>query len=59
MKAKLTVIPFLLAGSLWLAGCEQEGPAERTGKKADESMERAGEQMERGGERVQERARGD
>jgi hypothetical protein len=54
MKAKLAIITLLLAGSVWLAGCEQEGPAERTGKKADEAMEKAGEQMERAGERAQE-----
>ena len=60
MKVKLAVISSLLAGSMWLAGCQQqEGPGEQAGERADDTIERAGEQIERGGERVQERARGD
>jgi len=54
MTYKFAIISLLCAGSLWLAGCEQEGPAERAGEKVDKTMERAGEQMERAGERAQE-----
>jgi hypothetical protein len=39
-----------------LAGCEREGPAERTGKKVDQSIERAGEKVERAGEKIQDAA---
>jgi ElaB/YqjD/DUF883 family membrane-anchored ribosome-binding protein len=35
--------------------CEQEGPAEKAGKKIDETMEKAGDKMEEAGEAVQEK----
>lgn len=37
----------VLGSTLLLAGCEQEGPAERAGRAIDDSAERAEEQMER------------
>lgn len=36
----------LFSAVLGLAGCEQEGPAEQTGKKIDEAAEAAGDRME-------------
>jgi hypothetical protein len=32
MKAKLIIITLLIAGSLWLTGCEGEDPSERDAK---------------------------
>lgn len=37
----------VLGSALLLAGCEQEGPAERAGRAVDDSTERASEYMER------------
>ncbi|WP_157862515.1 hypothetical protein [Nitrosococcus halophilus] len=54
MKAKIITIALLLTGSVFLNGCEQEGPAESAGEKVDETMEEAGEKMEEAGERAQE-----
>ncbi|QBQ55712.1 hypothetical protein [Nitrosococcus wardiae] len=55
MKTKLAIMTLLLAGSAWLSGCEQEGPAEQAGENIDEATEEAGERMEESGERMQER----
>lgn len=43
---------------LSIAGCNHEGPAEKTGKAADHAAERAGEKMEQMGEDVQDKAQG-
>jgi hypothetical protein len=59
MKNKITMSLLMLCftGMLFvLAGCEQEGPAERAGENIDEGMERAGESIERAGENVQDTA---
>lgn len=39
----ICVLAFLGVGAI---GCEQEGPAEKTGKKIDEAAEQAGEKAE-------------
>lgn len=44
----------MLGSVLLLAGCEQEGPAERAGRTIDDSAERAGERMEQ--ERMERRS---
>ena len=41
-----------------LVACEQEGPMEKAGKKADEAMEKAGEKMEHAGEKIQDTVKG-
>jgi hypothetical protein len=40
-----------------VAGCEKEGPAERAGKKIDESVQRAGDDLERAGEKLDDAVR--
>ncbi len=49
MKFKLILLSLLLAGSAWLSGCEQEGPAERAGEDIDQTMEEANEAVEQQG----------
>jgi preprotein translocase subunit SecG len=43
-------------GTLSLAACEDEGPAERAGESVDNAAERAGEALEDTGEKVQREA---
>ncbi len=37
-----------------MIGCEEKGPAERTGEKIDKAVEDAGNAMEEAGEKVKE-----
>lgn len=54
---KMTTVMLMFAGSLAvLAGCEQEGPAERAGENVDEGVERTGEGIDRAGENIQDAA---
>jgi hypothetical protein len=41
-----------------LSGCKKEGPAERAGKKIDETVEKAGQQVEKAGKKIQEDVKG-
>lgn len=45
-------LTFLLA----IAGCEEEGPAEKAGKRIDEAAEKAGEEIEEAGDEIEEAA---
>jgi len=45
-------IVFLLAFIIVLAGCQQEGKAEKAGKKVDKAAEKAGEALEKAGEKA-------
>jgi len=47
-------IVFLLAFVIVLAGCQQEGKAEKAGKKVDKAAEKAGEAIEKAGEKIEE-----
>ncbi|MGZ8137329.1 MAG: BON domain-containing protein [Methylococcaceae bacterium] len=49
MLSNSLLITFLLSAVIALTGCEQEGPAEKTGKKLDQEIEKTSE-------RIQERA---
>lgn len=42
-----------------LSACQQEGPAERAGKQADQAMEKLGQQVEKAGAGLQEAAKGE
>jgi hypothetical protein len=53
---KLALALALCLGTLGLAACEQEGPAERAGEAVDDATENAGEAMENAGEKVQDEA---
>ncbi|HMO27300.1 MAG TPA: hypothetical protein PKB10_13635 [Tepidisphaeraceae bacterium] len=44
-------------GTMAVVGCDDDGPAERTGERVDNAMERAGEKVEEAGEKVQEGAK--
>lgn len=51
-----SVLLLLSVGALY--GCEQEGPAERAGKKIDHAVEKAGEKIEETGEKLQDATKG-
>ncbi len=53
-KILLLIGSFLLVFSF--AACEKEGPAEKAGKKVDESVEKTKEKMEEAGEKMEETA---
>jgi hyperosmotically inducible periplasmic protein len=48
-------IVFFLACVLGLAGCQQEGTAEKAGQKIDQAAESAGKKVEKAGEAVVEK----
>jgi hypothetical protein len=56
MSIYKTLLVTLWAGlvTIVLVGCGQEKPAERAGKKIDETVEKGGEKIEQPGEKVKE-----
>ena len=57
MKYLSKLMVLVLGGSLMvtvLIGCEQEGPAEKTGEKIDEAVEKTGETLEEAGEEIRD-----
>jgi hypothetical protein len=52
---KLIVLLTVLAAA-GLAGCEQEGPAEKAGAEIDKAVEKAGEKLEEAGEAIEKQA---
>lgn len=57
MRFTRTVITALALGFLLgLAGCEEEGPAEKAGERIDEAAEKAGDEMEEAGDEIEEAA---
>ncbi|MGW8187404.1 MAG: hypothetical protein ACWGNK_09050 [Desulfobacterales bacterium] len=42
--------------SIGVLACEKEGPAEKAGKKVDQTVEKAGDKMQEAGEAVKETA---
>jgi hyperosmotically inducible periplasmic protein len=59
LKMKLSYwgifIVFFLSFVLGLAGCQQEGTAEKAGKKVDQAAESSGKKVEKAGESVAEK----
>ena len=55
MKMSKVVVAALLLGSLTavVAGCNEEGPAERAGKEMDRSAEKAGRELEKAGRELE------
>lgn len=51
------VVPIVAALSLFAAGCEREGPAERAGERLDRGVEKAGDSLERAGDRTRDRVK--
>ena len=45
-------IVFLLAFVIGLAGCQQEGTAEKAGKKIDKAAEKAGDKIDKAAEKA-------
>ncbi len=54
LKKMIVLIGFLAFLGIGTLGCEQEGPAERAGKKVDEAVEKAQEKMEEAGDKAGE-----
>ncbi len=51
------LLPLLcFSATLFITGCEQQGPAERAGEKVDESVEKAGDKVEQAGENIKDSA---
>ncbi|MDX3894930.1 hypothetical protein [Pusillimonas sp.] len=59
LKNKHSIVKCIAMGlaALALAGCEQEGPAERAGKEIDKAISQAGHEMEKVGDNIQDAAR--
>ncbi len=55
----LVALPAMAAMLSMLAACQQEGPAERAGKQADQALEKLGQQVEKAGAGLQDAAKGD
>jgi hypothetical protein len=52
---KLLLLACLLGfATSGLVGCEEEGPMERAGERADEAVEEVGEEVEEAGEEIEE-----
>jgi hypothetical protein len=47
----MTVVAALAGG--WLAACDEEGPAERTGEKIDNAVEKAGDAIGDAGREIE------
>lgn len=52
---RLVYLMCLLAFLGLALGCESEGPAEKAGKKIDQTMEEAGDQIEEMGDKLEEK----
>lgn len=50
-------VVFLMASILGLAACKQEGPAEKAGKKVDQTTEQAGKKIEKAGAELNEKSK--
>ena len=50
-------IVFLLAFVLGLAGCQQEGPAEKAGKKIDKAGEKIDKATEKAGKTIEDQGK--
>ncbi len=51
---RLAAIALLAAAGLSLAGCEEEGPAERMGERLDDALSQAQDRLEDAREEVEE-----
>lgn len=54
MKRTLLLLLTLIF-TLGMAGCDNEGPAEKAGKKIDQTVEKAGEKIEQAGDTIREK----
>lgn len=50
----MVVLAFALSA---LAGCEQQGPAQKAGEKVDKAVDQAGKSMQKAGEKVEDAAK--
>jgi hypothetical protein len=60
MRLTATVSAALVMSTLLaaLAGCQNEGPAQKAGKAVDNAADKAGQQIEKAGDNIQDAARG-
>jgi hypothetical protein len=60
IKIRKSIIAALAVAVLCVgfSGCNQEGPAERAGKKIDKTVEKGGEQIEKVGKKIQDDVKG-
>jgi hyperosmotically inducible protein len=56
LSFRFFVIVFLLAFVLGLAGCQQEGTAEKAGRKVDQAGEKTGKAVEKAGDKIDKAA---
>ena len=45
---------WLFATAIAVAGCDEEGPAERAGKKVDNAAEKAGDAIDDAGDKIED-----
>jgi predicted small secreted protein len=57
MAKNILIASLLAMFAIGVIGCEQEGPAEKAGKKIDNAVEEAGEKIEEAGEKIEESAK--
>jgi hypothetical protein len=60
MRLSATVGSALVVSALLaaLAGCQNEGPAQKAGKAVDNATDKAGQQIEKAGNNIQDAAKG-
>lgn len=51
---RMLIFAACIAGLVAVAGCEQEGPAEKAGKEIDQTVEKAGEKAEETRDEIEE-----
>jgi predicted small secreted protein len=56
MKLKILILSIFFAFTLVVAGCNNEGPAEKAGKKVDETIEDVGDAVKDAGDEIQDAA---
>jgi len=56
MRLKIFILSIFLAFTLVVAGCNNEGPAEKAGEKIDETVEDVGDAVEDAGDEIEDAA---
>jgi predicted small secreted protein len=56
MRLKIVILSIFLAVTLVVAGCNNEGPAEKAGEKIDETVQDVGEAVEDAGDEIEDAA---
>ena len=56
MRLKILILSIFLAVTLAVAGCNNDGPAEKAGEKIDETVEDVGDAVEDAGDEIEDAA---